>query len=98
MRGCQHLVFTALSLLLSDFCPQKIISQWPQEKTENFPTPVEKAGLFHVRSLHFNLTNYYKSLFQGGKISAERSTSCYTEVTDAVFFLMSFAWEVFSLN
>ena len=44
---------------------------------------VEKAGLFHIRSLSFTLTNNYKILFQGGKISAEESTYCYTVVTDA---------------
>ena len=60
----------------------------PKEDRED--PPVEKAGLFHIRSLSFTLTNNYKILFQGGKISAEESTYCYTVVTDAVFFKCPF--------
>ena len=51
------------------------LSQWSQKKTEC--TPVRRAGLFHVGSLSFNLTNSYKILIQRGNISAEENTYCY---------------------
>ena len=71
MRASASCVLCTKSSLIGLLPSENSICQWPQKKTENFLTPVEKAGLFHVRSHHFNLTNNYKSLFQGGKISAE---------------------------